>query len=224
MKAGYAQQATGETTILQQAYLWMFGGLLVTAFTSVGAAMSLDFQQALHSNPILFFGLIIAEFGLVIGISRTVMTLAPAVAMVLFLVYAFLNGLTLSSIFYVYQLGSVSAAFFSSAAVFGVMGVVGYTTKKDLSSIGMIAFMALIGIIIAAVVNFFLHSTMMGMLISFAAVLIFTALTAYDTQQLKRMSMSMPNNGSLGIYGALRLYLDFINIFLSILRLMGNRR
>jgi uncharacterized protein len=224
MKASYVQDRPFEaSTILQQAFAWMFGGLLVTAGTAIYAASSDTFHQALAGNPILFYGLMIGELGLVFIISATVTSLAPPIAVTLYLLYAFLNGLTLSSIFWVYKLPSIGTAFISAALVFGIMACYGYVTKKDLSSIGSIAMMALIGLIVASVLNFFLHSTALYYLLSYAAIVIFTALTAYDTQKLKNMSSTM-GGGNLGIYGALALYLDFINIFLSLLRIFGQQR
>jgi FtsH-binding integral membrane protein len=225
MKANYVQgQVAGAATIIQQAFAWMFGGLLATAFTAIFAAESRPFQEALQTTPLLFFGLIIAEFGLVIGLSAGLTRLSQPVATGLYLVYAVLNGLTLSSIFMVYTKEAIGGAFLSASLAFGVMALFGYVTKKDLSGVGSLAFMALIGLIIASVVNVFLRSDGLGYLLSYAAILIFTALTAYDTQKLKRMSESMPGAGNLGIYGALALYLDFINIFLALLRIFGGRR
>jgi uncharacterized protein len=225
MKAGYLQQERAQdATILQKSFLWMFAGLLITGFTAVGTAAYPPLGQLVLGNPIIFYGLIIAELGFVFAISAGITRMAPVTAMSLFVVYAVLNGLTLSVIFFVYNIGSISAAFFSSALVFGAMAAYGYTTKKDLSSIGSIALMALIGIIVASVINMFLHVTGLSLLISYAAVLIFTALTAYDTQKIKEMSSTMPGASNLGIYGALRLYLDFINIFLALLRIMGGNR
>jgi uncharacterized protein len=225
MKAGYLQQERAQdATILQKSFLWMFAGLLITGFTAVGTAAYPPLGQLVLGNPFIFYGLIIAELGFVFAISAGITRMAPVTAMSLFVVYAVLNGLTLSVIFFVYNIGSISAAFFSSALVFGAMAAYGYTTKKDLSSIGSIALMALIGIIVASVINMFLHVTGLSLLISYAAVLIFTALTAYDTQKIKEMSSTMPGASNLGIYGALRLYLDFINIFLALLRIMGGNR
>ncbi|HWD40708.1 MAG TPA: Bax inhibitor-1/YccA family protein [Fimbriimonas sp.] len=224
MKPNYIQQrAVGESTILQQSFAWMFVGLLLTAGSAVFAASNMPFRQALRDNSILFIGLIIVELVLVFAISASVTSLAAPVAMLLFAAYALINGLTLSVIFFVYASGSIAAAFVSSALIFGIMACFGYATKKDLSGVGSIAFMALIGLIIASLVNMFLHSASMGYLLSYGAVIIFTALTAYDTQKLKMLSSTM-GGGNLGIYGALTLYLDFINIFLALLRIFGRQR
>jgi FtsH-binding integral membrane protein len=226
MKTSYAQGrvVVGASSIIQQAFGWMFGGLLATAGTAIFAASSLPFQEALHSNPIIFIGLIIAELVLVMVISAGITRLAPPVAVALYLTYAVLNGLTFSSIFMVYTGESIGAAFVSASFAFGIMALFGYVTKKDLSSVGSIAFLALIGLIIASVVNMFLRNDGLSYLLSYGAILIFTALTAYDTQKLKRMGQSMSYGGNLGIYGALALYLDFVNIFLSLLRIFGGRR
>jgi FtsH-binding integral membrane protein len=224
LKATYDQVlATPATTIIQQAFAWMFGGLMVTAFTAMFAAGSPEFLHALMTQPLLFYGLIGGELALVFGISMGINRLAPPVAVALYLTYALLNGLTLSSIFVVYTGESIGAAFISASLAFGIMAVFGYVTKKDLSSIGSLAFMGLIGLIVASVVNMFLRNDMVSYLLSYGAILIFTVLTAYDTQKLKRMSQTM-GGGNLGIYGALALYLDFINIFLSLLRIFGGRR
>jgi uncharacterized protein len=224
MKADtYGYRSTAAITTLHQAFAWMFGGLLVTGFTSLLVATDAALQQAIFGNQIVFFGLMIAELVMVVALSARITTLSQPAAIGMYLAYAALNGLTISIIFAIYTSAAIFSAFFTASLVFGVMAVIGYTTKKDLSGMGSLAMMALIGVIIASVVNFFVHSSGLNWILSCLTVLIFTGLTAYDTQKIKGMSESMPG-GNAGIYGALALYLDFINIFLALLRLFGDRR
>jgi FtsH-binding integral membrane protein len=201
----------------------MFGGLMVTAVTSLAAASDPNMQRTLAANPMIMIVLMLAELGLVFFISARIQQMSHATAVGSFLLYSALNGVTLSIIFLVYAASSIFAAFLSTSLIFGVMSLYGFATKKDLSGIGSIAMMLVFGLIIASVVNMFLRSGPMAMLLSYATVGIFCALTAYDTQNLKVMSTQMQSD-NLGIYGALRLYLDFINIFLALLRIFGGSR
>jgi FtsH-binding integral membrane protein len=207
----------------------MTTGLLVTTAVAVGTA-TLPSLRNLLLNPGVMIAAIIAELALVLALSFGLRRMSPGVAIAVFFVYAALNGFTLSVIFLVYDLGSIYAAFFTAAALFGAMSVVGFTTKVDLSKYSTYFLMALIGLIIAGVINIFLRSSAFDFVISIAGVLIFTALTAYDTQRIKQMSAdpTIQADGSLSmklsIMGALRLYLDFINLFLYLLRLFGRRR
>ena len=172
----------------------------------------------------------IAELGLVIWLSRGINRLAPATAALLFFVYAALNGITFSVLFVVYTLGSVAHTFLSTAALFGVMSILGYTTKMDLNKMGSFLFMGLIGLIIAMLVNMFWTNIVLGWIVTFAGILLFLGLTFYDTQRIKQMTVNALQQGDenvqarMGILGALALYLDFINLFLFILRLGGRRR
>jgi FtsH-binding integral membrane protein len=215
--------------VLRRVYFWMALGLLVTAATAAVVSVSPLFQ-VLTGQPLLFFVLLIAELGLVIGISRGINRISPATAILLFFVYAALNGLTFSVLFVVYTLGSVAHTFLATAALFGVMSVIGYTTKMDLSKMGSFLFMGLIGLIIAMLVNMFWTNTVLGWIVTFAGILLFLGLTFYDTQRIKRMTAAALQGGDenvqarMGILGALSLYLDFINLFLFILRLTGRRR
>ena len=215
--------------LMRQVYLWMATGLLVTTAVAVGTA-TIPSLQRLALNPAVLIIAIIAELALVIGLSFGLRRMSPGVAIAVFFVYAALNGFTLSIIFLAYDLGTIGAAFFTTAVLFGAMTVVGFTTKVDLSKYSTYFLMALIGLIIAGVVNIFLRSSAFDFVISIAGVLIFTALTAYDTQRIKQMSAdpTIQADGSLSmklsIMGALRLYLDFINLFLFLLRLFGRRR
>ena len=217
------------SAVLRRVYSWMALGLLVTAVTATFVSVSPLFQ-VLAGQPLLFFVLLIAELGLVIGLSWGINRISPATAMLLFFGYAVLNGLTLSVLFVVYTLGSVAYTFFASAALFGVMSVIGYTTKMDLSKLGSFLLMGLIGLIIAMVVNLFWANTALGWIVTFAGILLFLGLTVYDTQRIKRMTAAALQKGDedvqarMGILGALALYLDFINLFLFILRLTGRRR
>ncbi len=203
----------------------MFAGLMVTAGTAFAAASDKAFQQALATNPILFWGIVICELGLVFWLSAGITRMSRSTAIAAFLVYAGLNGVTLSLLALAYSGASIGGAFVATSLVFGIMAIYGYITKSDLSGVGSIAIMALLGLIIASVVNVFLHSGPIAIILSYVTIVIFCALTAYDTQKLKALAMQMDGE-SLGIYGALSLYLDFINIFLAILRIFGgnNRR
>jgi uncharacterized protein len=218
-----------QTSVLNQAYLWMTGGLCLTAIIALAVSNSLSLELLIYSNPIVLIGLIIAELAMVFIISIRINKLSPAMATTLFLVYSALNGITLSFVFLVYTEASITAAFFVTAGMFGALSLYGYTTKRDLSMIGRIAFMALVGLILASIVNIFFVSPGLSWALTYLGVVIFAALTAYDTQKIKRWSLSVnPNDTTtihrLGILGALTLYLDFINLFLRILRIMGGRR
>ena len=215
--------------VLRRVYLWMTLGLLVTAATAAYVSVSPLFQ-VLAGQPLIFFVLMIAELGLVMGLSWGINRISPATAMLLFFVYAALNGVTFSVLFVVYTLGSVASTFLATASVFGVMSILGYTTKMDLSKMSSFLFMGLIGLVIAMIVNMFWTNTVLGGIITFAGILLFLGLTFYDTQRIKRMTVSAMQQGDenvmarVGILGALSLYLDFINLFLFILRLGGRRR
>ena len=227
----FSEISLSETfaAVLRRVYVWMALGLLVTAGTAAIVSVSPLFQ-VLAGQPLLFFVLMIAELGLVIGISRGINRISSATAVLLFFVYAALNGLTFSVLFVVYTLGSVAHTFLATAALFGVMSVIGYTTKMDLSKMGSFFFMGLIGLIIAMLVNMFWTNTVLGWIVTFAGILLFLGLTFYDTQRIKQMTATALQQGNedvqarMGILGALSLYLDFINLFLFILRLTGRRR
>ncbi|HEX9078231.1 MAG TPA: Bax inhibitor-1/YccA family protein [Desulfuromonadaceae bacterium] len=199
-------------------YGWMAAGLGLTAFVSVAVASSPALFAALFANRMLFFGLIIAELGLVFAIGGFAVRMGTATAAPLFLLYSALNGVTLSGIFLVYTGQSISSAFMTTAGTFGAMSVYGLVTKRDLTSLGSFCFMGLVGIVIASVVNIFLHSTMIQFMVSGIGLIVFIGLTAYDTQKLKGV------RGGAAVAGALALYLDFVNIFLMLLQLFGDRR
>lgn len=222
------QGATQERTILKNVYLWMTGGLFLTAVVArafVGTAL---FYQMMR-NPMLMFGLIIAELVLVFRLSSGIQKMSVQAAIISFAVYAALNGINMSSIFLMYGLGTVYNAFFATATMFGAISLYAVTTKRDLSGIGHYLMMGLIGLIAASLVNFFLRSSGLDYLISYAGVILFTGLTAYDTQMIRNMSRNLSSRSDedtfmkMSILGALKLYLDFINMFLFILRIFGRR-
>jgi FtsH-binding integral membrane protein len=197
------------------------------AVTDVGGSLQLtSFGHAIFQSPLLWV-LVLAPLALVFAISFGINRLSPGTALMLFFVYAGLLGLSLASIFMVYTGASITRVFFISAATFGAMSLYGYTTQRDLTGVGSFMFMGLIGIIIASVVNIFLQSSGLGWAISVLGVLIFVGLTAYDTQKIKEM-YSVQDDGTIAgrkaVMGALKLYLDFINLFLMMLRLFGDRR
>jgi FtsH-binding integral membrane protein len=207
-------------------YGWMCLGLLLTAAASAFTVSSPALMQAIFGNQILFFGLIIVEFGLVLGISAAINRLSAGTASGLFLLYSALNGITLAAIFAVYAKAVIINAFLVTGGMFGAMSLYGLLTKRDLTSMGSFLFMGLIGIIIASIVNIFTKSAMMDFIISCVGVLVFLGLTAYDTQKLRVMGEMAPADDATAvrrgtILGALTLYLDFINLFLMMLRLFG---
>ena len=202
--------------------------LVLTGLTAYGVATSPGIMMALYSNSALMWGLVIAEFALVIGISAAINRLSLATATLMFVAYSVINGAMLSSIFMIYTAASIASVFFITAATFAVMALIGYTTKTDLTSVGKLLFMALIGLVIATIVNMFIGSSTMTMICSYVGVLIFVGLTAYDSQKIKNMLMQAPDAGEssqkLALLGALTLYLDFINLFIYLLRIFGDRR
>ena len=223
---GYSQvdSRINETAdLFTKVFGWMFLGLLVTAATSFIAFHSDTLQDIIFGNIGVMLGLIVAQFVLVIVLSARVNKMNFSTALVSYLLYTIINGLTLSVIFLVYNIGTIYLAFGVTALTFGAISVFGAVTKKDLSGVGSIAIMALFGLIIGSVVNMFFASSMLDWVITYAGIIIFTALTAYDVQKIKNLSQSGVNNNNLAIIGALTLYLDFINLFLRILRVLGGR-
>ncbi len=223
------QASTGLQTYMAQVYGWMTCGLLLTAFVSWFAANDDRIMFFIFSNRFVFFGLIIAQLGLVFVLSGMVHRLSGGVATSLFMLYSALTGLTMASIFTIYTGTSIASTFFITAGMFGAMSFYGYTTKRDLSRFGSLLFMALIGIMLASLVNFWLKSPALMWAITYIGVVVFVGLTAYDTQKLKSIGESINTNDKenlrrYSIMGALTLYLDFINLFLMLLRIFGNRR
>ena len=232
-----SQRAPMETAVprvevrplLRLVYMWMGFGLLVTTLMAVFTYNYQPLRELILSPGVLLVA-VIAELGLVIGLAAAMRKLSPGVAATMFFVYSGLNGFTLSIIFMVYDLGSIASAFSTTVILFGVMTAVGFTTEVDLTRYRTYFMMGLIGLVIAMVVNMFIGSGGLDLLISIGGVILFTALTAYDTQKIKRLAAD-PNVSATGdltmklsILGALTLYLDFINLFLFLLRLLGGRR
>ncbi|SIO20230.1 Bax inhibitor-1/YccA family protein [Halodesulfovibrio marinisediminis] len=214
---------------LRGVYGWMMLGLVVTAVFAFLTATTPAVQQFVFGSQLTFFGLIIAQFGLVMYLSARIAKLSAGAATGLFLLYSALNGITLSAILLVYAASTISSAFLTAAGMFGAMSLYGMTTKRDLTSMGSFMMMGLFGLVIAMVVNIFLGSTVMELVISAIGVIVFTGLTAYDTQRLAEMGETMPANDATAvrrgtILGALTLYLDFINLFLMLLRLFAASR
>ena len=211
---------------LKRVYGWMFVGLAVTAGVAMYVASQPAMVQAIATSRLLFFGLVIAQLGLVFWISARVGSLAPAMAAGLFLLYSATNGITLSVILLIFTGASIASAFITTAGMFGALALYGTMTKRSLAGVGQFAFMGLVGIVIASIVGFFWQNSALQFLISAAGVIVFTGLTAYDAQRLKAMALQVdgPQMRSYAVGGALALYLDFINLFLMLLRLFGNRR
>jgi len=214
------------TAFLSRVYGWMFLGLLLTAGTAVAVASSPTLIETLVLNRGLFLIMIFAQLGVVIFLSVRVAKMAPLTAAVLFLAYSAMVGVTSSTIFMVYTGASIMSAFMIAAAMFGSMAVYGSLTKRSLAGVGQFMFMGLIGLIIASIVNIFLFSDVVAFVISVVGVLVFTGLTAWDAQRLKNMAVALPDGrvGAYAVVGALSLYLDFINLFFFVLRLLGGRR
>ena len=220
--------AAEQQRFMVRVYNWMTAGLAITGFMAFYVSNNETIMNIIFGNPIMPIVLMIAQIGLVFWLASRVMQMSVSQATGVFMLYAGLTGITFSFIFVVYTSASITSTFLVTAGTFGAMSLYGYTTKKDLTSWGSFLFMGLIGIIIASVVNMFMQSNMMHMIITYAGVLIFVGLTAYDTQKIKEMNI-LGNEGTdedtkEAISGALTLYLDFINLFLMLLRLMGDRR
>ena len=214
--------------LMRKVYVWMALALVITGVTAFGVATSPGVLSVIYGNQIVFWGLMIAELALVFAISGAINRLSLTTATLLFVLYSVINGVVLSSIFLIYTATSIASVFFITAGTFAVMAFVGYTTKTDLTSMGKILLMALIGMIIASLVNvFFVKSTGFDLIISYVGVLIFVGLTAYDSQKIKQMLQMAPDAGEasqkLALVGALSLYLDFINPFIYLLRILGKR-
>lgn len=220
--------STAFPALMRKVFIWMALALVITGVTAYGVATTPSLLVAIVTNKALFWGLIIAELALVFAVSGAINRLSLATATLLFVLYSVVNGATLSVIFLAYSMPAIIQTFFITAGTFGVMALVGYTTKTDLTSLGKLLFMALIGLVIATVVNMFVGSTGFDYILSYVGVLIFVGLTAYDTQKIKQMCMQAPDAGEhmqkLALLGALSLYLDFINLFLYLLRIFGNNK
>ena len=227
----YTRSYSPSTTLpvlMRKVYTWMALALVITGITAYGVATTPSLIEAIVMNRILFWGLVIAEFGIVIGISRMLHKLSLTTATLMFIAYSVINGATLSIFLLLYTAESIGMVFFITAATFGVMAFIGYITKTDLSKIGNILYMALIGLVIATVVNLFVNSSGFQLILCYVGVIIFVGLTAYDTQKIKLMlneqSSADESAQKLALLGALSLYLDFVNLFIYLLRILGDRR
>jgi FtsH-binding integral membrane protein len=225
--AGAIARPYGEALVsdaLWKTYRWMAAGLAVTGLVAMLVASSPVALEIILGNKLLFFGLIIAQLGLVLAFNSVAVRASTAGVAAMFFAYAALTGVTLSTIFLVYTAASIASVFFVTAGAFAGLSVVGLVTKRDLSAIGRFAIFALIGLILVSLVNLFFASSGLSFLLGVAGVVIFAALTAYDTQKLKHLFASGEVHANMPLVGALMLYLDFINMFLFLLRLFGRRR
>jgi len=227
-----AQQTQAQIQVnefIRSVYNWMAIGLGITGLVAFYISNSETMLRLIFGNQLIFFGLIIGELALVFSISARVHKMKASTATSLFMLYAALNGATLSAIFLVYTRSSITSTFFICAATFIASSIYGMVTKRDLTSVGQFMFMGLIGIVIASVVNLFMRSSGVSLIVSYIGVIVFVGLTAYDTQKLRTMALTQPADidGATvrkgAILGALTLYLDFINLFLMLLRIMGSR-
>ena len=214
--------------LMRKVYTWMALALVITGLTAYYVASSPAVLSLIFGNQIVFWGLLIGEFALVMGVTAAINRLSLTTATLLFVLYSVINGATLSSIFMVYTMSSITSVFFITAGTFAAMAAFGFFTKTDLTSMGKILLMALIGLIIATLVNIFMKSEGLAVILNYLGVLVFVGLTAYDSQKIKEMMLMAPDAGEgaqkLALLGALSLYLDFINLFLYLLRIFGSRR
>jgi len=225
-----AQVQVRVNSFVRSVYNWMAIGLAITGVVAYGVANSPGVTEVIFGSQLVFFGLIIAQLAMVYMISARIQRMQASTATMLFIVYSALNGATLSSIFLAYTQSAITSTFFICAATFTACSVYGWTTRRDLTTMGGFLTMGLIGIVIASVVNMFFQSGAVSTIVSYVGVLVFVGLTAYDTQEIKNMALSQPADIDAGavrkgaILGALKLYLDFINLFLMLLRIFGGRR
>ena len=220
--AAYDRTQGAEAAFIAKVYRWMAAGLAITGLFALGVAESPGLQRVILGNPIVFFGLIIGELVMVVAFSRVLRTATFGTAAAMFLTYCAVSGLTLSSIFFFYSRQSIASTFFITGGTFAAMSAYGTLTKKDLTGWGQFLMMGLIGILVAIVVNIFLRSDALSFVLSCAGVVVFTGLTAYDAQKIKAYATA--GDERLALHGALNLYLDFVNLFLMLLRLFGRRR
>ncbi|MHC1699171.1 MAG: Bax inhibitor-1 family protein [Geobacteraceae bacterium] len=213
-----------QNTLIRKVYGWMGAGLAITAFMALVTLSSPAILNAVLGNKLIFYGLIIGELALVFTLSGAINRLSAATATLIFIAYAALNGITMSVVFLAYTANSITSTFVITAGMFGAMSLYGSTTKRDLTSWGSFLFMGLIGIVIASIVNIFVGSSAVSWFVSGIGVIVFTGLTAYDTWKIKEMAAQGIEGRKPAIIGALTLYLDFINLFLMLLRFTGNRR
>lgn len=224
----YASKAA-QSTLLRSVYVWMTLALVITGFVSMYVAQSYQLISFIFGNKLALWGMLIAELAVVFYLSARINSISFTKATVMFIIYSILNGATLASIFLVYTMSSIASTLFVAAGTFGVMALYGYVTKSDLTRIGNICLMALIGLIIATLVSMFWQNSMLQMIITYAGVILFVGLTAYDSQKIKRLLTAdgievTEETQKIALLGAFTLYLDFINLFLYLLRLLGDRK
>lgn len=222
-----SQSLARTQSFFLQVYGWMGWGLLTTGILAYFTANSEAMLELIFGNSMVFFALIGLDLLIVFGLNRSIATLSATAASTLFFIYSAINGLVLASVFLIYSHESIATVFLITAGTFGAMSAYGYFTKADLSKLGSLLIMALIGLILASIVNIFMQSTTIMWITTYAGVVIFVGLTAYDTQRLKAIAQEIEDQETLGKYavlGALILYLDFINLFLKLLRILGRRR
>jgi len=228
LNTAYSRTATQvvvrQNSLIRQVYAWMGAGLAITAFMSLITLSSPAILNAVVGNKLVFYGLMIGELALVFTLAGAINKLSAATATLIFIAYSALNGLSLSSVALVYTANSITSTFVTTAGMFGAMSVYGFMTKRDLTAWGSFLFMGLIGVVIASVVNIFIGSSAVSWVISSIGVIVFTGLTAYDTWKIKEMAAMGTEGRKPAIFGALTLYLDFINLFLMLLRFTGDRR
>lgn len=214
------------SAFLRRAYGWMFAGLVVTGLVAGAVAQSPTLLRIFFGNTIVFFALVIAQLGLVVWIGRRIETMSPTTAAAIFLGYAGLTGLVFGGIFTVYTAASLGTTFLVTAGMFGALAVYGTITRRSLEGLGQFALMGLVGLILASLVSLFWHNNAMEFVITVVGVIVFTALTAYKAQMLKAMALAYEGERaeSMSIYGGLTLYLSFVNLFLTLLRLFGRRK
>ena len=223
-----AQSQSMIASLFKSMYMQMAAALTLTGITAYFLSNSYDFMYFLYNNPSMLWIAFFAQLGVVIWLSSRVMRMSMATATLLFVLYSVLTGVTFTTIFLAFDLGTIASTFFVTAGTFFAMSVVGYVTKMDLSRVGNVLFMMLIGLVIATIVNIFVASTTLYWIITYAGVIIFVGLIAYDTPKLKQIFLEYGSNDETGqklaLYGALTLYLDFINLFLFLLRIFGGSR
>lgn len=222
-------RSVAQASLFRSVYVWMTLALVITGFTALYVAKSYTLLNLMLQNQMAFWGVLIAELGLVFYMSARINRISFTTATILFIVYSILNGVTMSMLFLIYTMSSIATTFFVTAGTFGAMALYGYATKKDLTRIGNLCIMGVIGLIIASLVNMFLHNSMMDLIISYVGVLLFVGLTAYDSQKIKQMLSGEDievneTTQKIALMGALTLYLDFINLFLYLLRILGDRK
>lgn len=220
--------AAEQQRFMTKVYAWMSLALVITGYVAMWTASTPELVNLIFSNQLILIVLLLIEFAMVARLASAIGKMTASTATLVFLLYSLLNGVTLSAVFVAFTAESIASTFYITAGTFGLMSLYGYFTKSDLTKWGNLLFMGLIGIIVASVVNFFFHSEMIYWITTYAGVLIFVGLTAYDTQKIKRMNI-IGNEGTEedkkeAIMGALTLYLDFINLFLFLLRIFGRRK